>query len=138
MPSPPSSLPPSLPSSSSSLVLRLELVEINLELLECLVQPVLLHRPPSLRRQAKPDKLAPLRPPHPLLVQVHALALFGADVGERDKAALSVGALAQEFALPLAHDGDGLAGGGGGGEAGEGVLCLGGREGGREGGMRRV
>jgi len=127
-------LPPSL--LSSSLVLRLELVQIHLELLEGLVQPVLLHRPPSLGRQTKSDKLAPLRPPHPLLVQIHTLALLGADVREGDKAALSVGALAQEFALALAHDGDGLTGGGGGGgEAGEGVLWLvGGRgEGGRKG-----
>ena len=88
-----------------------------------MVQSVLLHRPPPLCRQTKSDKLAPLRPPHSLLVKIHSLALFSADVGERHKAALSVGALAQKFAFALAHDGDRFAGvGGGGGEAGEGVL----------------
>ncbi len=56
-------------------------------------------------------------------MKIHSLALFSADVGERHKAALSVGALAQKFAFALAHDGDRFAGvGGGGGEAGEGVL----------------
>lgn len=56
-------------------------------------------------------------------MQVYSLALFGADVGERHKAALSVGALTQEFTFALAHDGDRLPGeGGSGGEAGEGVL----------------